>query len=197
MRDASEDLKYLLNRGYKKTSALTFVCNHYQLPAEDRHFLARAVFSDDTIQKTLQRKLPVEEITGKDIVIDGFNVLITVEAILKNEVILCDDSVVRDTQGVFGKYKISERTTEALEDIFSLLNLYPPETCVFYFDKQVSHSGEVCALVRNNYPCNLVRHVDLTISRLNRITATSDSVLIQKLDHFIDIPFEILLSKTL
>lgn len=197
LHEASKDLKYLLNRGYNKQSALTFVCNHYQLEQKDRHFLARTVFADELISTITEKKLPIEEIQGKDVVIDGFNVLITVEAVLKNEAILCDDSVVRDTQAVFGKYKISKTTEKALQEIYSVLKEYSPRTVTFYFDKQVSHSGDLCSTVRQHFPCETVTHVDLLLQTLNKITATSDSVLIQKLDHFVDIPFEILLSKNL
>lgn len=197
LHDAIKDLRYLLNHGYKKTSAITFVCNHYQLKMEDRHFLARSVFSDDTIAKTLQKRLPIEEIKGKDLAIDGFNVLITTEAVLKNEAILCDDSVLRDTQGIFGKYKITENTEKALQEIFTVLKKYPPQTATFYFDKQVPHSGKLCHYVRDNYPCTLTKEVDLLLRNRNIITATSDSVLILTLDHFVDIPLEISLSKSL
>lgn len=197
IHDASMDLKYLLNRGYNKTSAVTFVCNHYQLEKADRHFLARAVFSDDVVIKTLEKKLSIEEIQGNDIVIDGFNVLITVEAVLKNEAIICDDSVLRDLQGIFGKYELNESTEKALQEIFYILKKYSPRSVTFFFDKQVSHSGDLCSRVRPYFSCETVQHVDLTISELNKITATSDSVLIGKVDHFIDIPLEILFSKSL
>jgi len=197
LHEASKDLKHLLNRGYNKTSALTFVCNHYQLEQKDRHFLARAVFADELVSTISEKRLPIEEIQGKDVTVDGFNVLITVEAVLKNEAILCDDSVIRDTQGVFGKYKITETTEKALQEIFSLFKEYPPRTVTFYFDRQVSHSGDLCSTVRQHFPCETVNHVDLLLANLNKITATSDSILIQKLDYYVDIPFEILLSKNL
>lgn len=197
LHEATEDLRYLLNRGYKKTSALTFICNHYQLQKEDRHFLARTVFPDHTIQSTLEKKLPIEKIEGKTLAIDGFNVLITTEAALTNEAILCDDSVLRDTQGIFGKYKITETTDKALQEIYLLLKKYPPKTVTFYFDQQVSHSGDLCSQINPHFTCQTTKHVDLLLSSLNTITATSDSVLIKKLTHFVDIPFEILLSKTL
>jgi hypothetical protein len=194
---ASKDLRYLLNHGYKKSYAVKFVSNHYQLPKKERHFLARSIFSDKDIQIALQKKLPIQQITGKEVVVDGFNVLITTEAVLKNEAIFCDDSVLRDTQGIFGKYKITKTTEKALNKIFAVLENYQPAQVTFYFDKQVSHSGDLCSKVRPQFPCETTNHVDLLLSNLNIITATSDSILIQKLDHFIDIPFQISLSKPL
>ncbi len=194
VHEASKDLHYLLNRGYRKSYALTFVCNHYQLKKEERYFLARAVFSEETIKATLQKRLPMEEIEGKDLAVDGFNVLITAEAVLNNEAILCDDSVMRDIQGVFGKYTMTEATDRALHTIFAVIQKYSPRKVAFYFDQQVSHSGDLCSKVRTYYACETIPHVDLFLADLNTITATSDSIVIEKLDHFIDIPFEISLT---
>lgn len=195
--EACEDLRYLLNRGYKKTYALDFVCNHYQLLKKDRHFLARAIFSDAVVHAVHKKKVDIKDIEGENVAIDGFNVLITVEAVLKNQVILCDDSFVRDTQGIFGKYKISETTHEALQEIYGVLKKYPPHHVTFYLDQQVSHSGDLCSLIRPHFLCKTTNHVDAVLVELNLMTATADSVLIQKLNRCVDIPFEILLSKAL
>ncbi|MBU7024936.1 MAG: DUF434 domain-containing protein [Theionarchaea archaeon] len=196
-QEASEDLRYLLNKGYRKSYALTFVCNHYQLQEEDRHFLARTTFSEAEARSIRQKKVHLEDIHGRNITIDGYNVLISTEAALTGDTIVCDDSVVRDLKGVFGNYVLTELTHQALQEIFAVLTMYSPQTATFYFDQQASHSGDLCSLVREHFPCKTVKHVDLVLARLNLIAATSDSILIRKLDHFIDIPFEILLSKPL
>ncbi len=197
IHEASKDLRYLLNSGYKKTYALDFVCNHYQLPKKDRHFLARAIFSDAVVHTVQQKRVDIKDIEGEKLAIDGFNVLITVEAVLKDMAILCDDSFVRDTQGIFGKYKITKATHEALHKIYGVLKKYPPAKTTFYFDQQVSHSGDLCSLIRPHSPCKTIKHVDQVLAELNFMTATADSVLIQKLNQCVDIPFEILLSKPL
>lgn len=197
IHEASQDLRYLLNRGYKKAYALTVVCNHYQLLKKDRHFLSRSVFSDATVLAVQKKRVDMKDIIGENVAIDGFNVLITVEAVLKNQAIVCDDFFVRDIQGVFGKYTITETTHEALQKIYTVLKKYPPKTVTFYFDKQVSHSGDVCSLIRPHFPCKTTNHVDAALAELNYITATADSILMKKLDQCIDIPFEILLSKPL
>lgn len=44
LKMAAEDLKYLLNRGYRKSVALKFVANHYLLGRDERNYLARYVF---------------------------------------------------------------------------------------------------------------------------------------------------------
>lgn len=196
LQKAAEELRYLLNRGYKKSSALTFICNHYQLNNTDRHFLARSIFSDQYIQEVSTKRLPMESIHGQPICIDGYNVIITTEAVLKNQAILCDDSVVRDTQGLFGKYTHSDLTEKALSHIYTLLDHHQPASAIFFLDQQIPHSGDLCSLIRPHFPCQTLAHVDNQLASLNRITATSDTILISKLTHFIDIPFEIMFSSS-
>jgi hypothetical protein len=175
------------------------VCNHYQLTQENRHFLARTTFSDEEAAAIQAKKVSIDTIHQKDLAVDGYNVLITVEALLKGEAVICDDLVVRDTQGVFGKYTITDKTHIALTRISEVIDMYHPKSVTFYFDQQVSHSGDLCSIVRNSfsYSCKTHNHVDKVLATRNIITATSDSVLIRKLQHFVDIPFEIFMSKTL
>ena len=46
LKDASYDLKFLLNRGYRKKIALNLVANKYLLDKNGRNYLVRKVFSD-------------------------------------------------------------------------------------------------------------------------------------------------------
>ena len=45
IQNASNDLRFLLNRGYRKVMAIDFVGNHYLLDKNERNFLNRTVFS--------------------------------------------------------------------------------------------------------------------------------------------------------
>ncbi|WP_297501032.1 DUF434 domain-containing protein, partial [Thermococcus sp.] len=96
LTEAYLDLKYLLNRGYRKKNALSFVANHYRLTAEERHLLARCVFPDSWMEEVRRKLLKPGELKGKTLAIDGFNVLITLESLLGGRAILCEDGLVRD-----------------------------------------------------------------------------------------------------
>jgi len=111
LKEAYFDLKFLLNRGYRKKLALEFVCNHYMLPLQYRHFLARCVFSDYWINEVREKISSCEE---KILGIDGFNILITVESLMEGTAIRCEDGIVRDLK-YQGKYKINEKTEKAIE----------------------------------------------------------------------------------
>ncbi|RLI54237.1 MAG: DUF434 domain-containing protein, partial [Candidatus Thorarchaeota archaeon] len=98
IKKAAQDLKYLLDRGYNKKTSLNLVVNRYKLNENQRNFLQRYVFSERDIQMHRSRLLSIEKISGRYIVIDGYNVLVTVEAILnKRNLVRGMDGFLRDT----------------------------------------------------------------------------------------------------
>jgi hypothetical protein len=197
MKDASIDLRFLLNRRYDKARAIKFVGNKYQLDKSERHILYRALYSDDEINAIKKKLVPFEQISGKHLVIDGYNVLITVESILHNKTIInCDDGVIRDVSGVFGSYVITPVTNNSLNLILSQIAENPPTLLQFFFDSQVSKSGELSKNVREkinelqlNGDAETVKHVDTTLKKLDcDIVATSDTIIIAQASAVVDIP---------
>ncbi len=149
LRDAICDLRYLLNRGYRRKVALDVVANRYSLPSEKRNFLVRAVFSEDEARANEGKLVGIDEISGMDVAVDGYNVLISIEECLRGgEVFLCDDGFVRDARGVFGKYAFSEHTGLAMDEMLKLLAEHEVGKLVVIFDSQVSRSGELAARFR-------------------------------------------------
>ena len=129
LKDASYDLKFLLNRGYKKKVAINLVANKYVLNKNGRNYLERKVFSDDKSKDRSHKIVNITNVTNKTIFVDGYNVLISVETICNREygsLVMCDDGVLRDLKAVFGKYKINSTTEKALNNIMSILNQYNP-----------------------------------------------------------------------
>jgi len=202
LKDAAYDLKFLLNRGYKKKIALNLVTKKHLLNKNERNFLVRKVFSD---RKSLDRKIKninINKIKDRTIFIDGYNVLITVESIYKHEfdyVIMCDDGVLRDLKAVFGKYKISSCTETALNCIITILKEHHPACIHFLYDSPVSKSGELASLTnmlikRNGLNGNATtnKNVDFELVKLSKlydgIVATSDGAVIDKIEKTLDIP---------
>ena len=202
LKEAAYDLKFLLNRGYRKKGALDFVANKYLIDKRGRNYLMRKVFSDEKSLKRSVKLVDIQNIDDDLIFIDAYNVLITVESICNKEfdsVVMCDDGVLRDINAVFGKYKISRSTEPSLEYIISILKAHKPSCINFIYDIQVSKSGELAKLtnkiiknkqVRGNAITS--RTVDFDLLKLsnepNRIIATSDSVIMDKTARVIDIP---------
>ena len=185
IKRAIEDFKYLINRGYKKDVALNFVANHYKLSKEDRIKIIRTTHSDEEIELTKRKLKRLKDFEGKTIYIDGFNVLIGLEALIKgHEVVLCDDNIYRDFEKVYGKYKINEYTDKAIALLLEILKYYNIKA-VIYLDAQVSKSGMLAKKIREKIlDLNIegdvfcVKNCDYELKH-NEVVATSDSAIIK------------------
>ncbi|RLG58419.1 MAG: DUF434 domain-containing protein [Candidatus Hydrothermarchaeota archaeon] len=197
LKHAIEDFRYLLNRGYNKNSSLKLVSDRYNLSKDERNFLIRAIFPKEEAERRKRKLVNINEIKGKKVVIDGYNVLITVENVLKGKnVFSCDDGLLRDTSATFGKYKITKLSIKAINEILTLLKEHNAKEIIFYFDSQVSFSGELCKIVMQEMEklgikgyAKTFKNVDYMLIQVkNAIVCTSDSVIIDKVDKVLDIP---------
>ncbi len=203
LKNAAYDLKFLLNRGYRKKVALNLVTNKYLLDKNGRNYLVRKVFSDEKSRERTAKIVDINNINNKTIFIDGYNVLISVETICKQEydsLILCDDGILRDVKAVFGKYKTTSSTDTALNYIINFLSTYNPACIYFLYDSPVSKSGELASHTDNLIKINGLngaavthKNVDFELVKLSKdyggIVATSDSAVIDKVDQVLDIPY--------
>ena len=190
---AYEDLKYLLNRGYRKKYALEFVANHYKLTSRERYFLMRCVFPDKEIEERKRKVLQKENLRNRVLGIDGFNVLITLESLIEGKAILCEDGFLRDLKHQRG-YKIHENTSKVLELIVGFLRDVEIKEAQFLYDAPVSRSGEIAKLteeimVKFKVPgkVELSRAPDYELKRFE-VVASSDIAVIQKVPSVVDIP---------
>ncbi len=202
LKEAKKDFGYLLNRGFPRTGALTFVGNHYLLNQHQRNYLNRTVFSKEKMESRKSKLILLSDITGKCVLVDGYNVLITTESICKGEeefLVDCDDGVTRDIKAVFGKYKENEATKDALNSIISLLKIFKPEKVLFFYDNPVSLSGELAKTTEKILKSHEVKgdaqtaeNVDKKLIQLAKeldgVVATSDGIIIDKVECALDIP---------
>ncbi|MCD6484030.1 MAG: DUF434 domain-containing protein [Candidatus Odinarchaeota archaeon] len=198
--EAAIDLKYLLDRGYPKKYALTFVCNHRLLSREMRDLLSRVIYSKDVALKRCKKLVPPCKINAKKIVIDGFNVLITIEAMLQGHpLFMGNDCIVRDLERSHGKYKKSKLTEIALFLILYELKELNPSEVTFFFDSQVSHSKRILKyteclskklkVISKFYLERTVDSILKTVySNKEYVILTSDSVIIDSATYVFDLP---------
>lgn len=74
LRKAAEEVYYLINRNYPVTPVARFIGDHYQLSERQRLALARTISAKDKI--IARKKREVQNIDGKALYIDGFNVIL-------------------------------------------------------------------------------------------------------------------------
>jgi len=200
--EARKDFQYLLDRGFPRTGSLEFVGNHYLLDQLERNYLIRTVFSHEQIERRKSKLILLSDVEGRDVLLDGYNVLITTETIcqgLDDLIVNCDDGVTRDIKSVFGKYKENKTTPEALNSIISLLKLFKPNSMLFLYDSPVSMSGDLARTTREILNSHQVlgdaetsENVDKTLidlsQELEAVVATSDGIIIDKVNSVLDIP---------
>jgi hypothetical protein len=193
---AAIDIRYLLENGYPRKSAVGFVCDHYRLDVDSRHILSRTVIAGPICEKRRKKFLPCDKIRGEDIIIDGYNIIIGMESILEKKAILCDDSVVRDVKGVSRNFRISENTHKAIELILSFLKEKSPSQVFFIFDSQISKSGVLAKVLCEKIVisglkgnASTSRHVDHDLKCSQYIVASSDSVIIDAAEKVVNFLF--------
>ena len=193
LKEPVYDLRFLLDRNYKKEPAIRIVADKYRLTKKQRNFLLRAIFSEKEAEE--HRKKLTASARGKDLIVDGYNVLITVESLLKKkELFLSDDGFVRDVSATFGKYRISRTTPKAIEKILNALKAHRPKSVIFIFDSQVSFSGELCKMFREKMSemgikgdARTSENADYTIMKSKGIVCTSDRAIIKKVEKVLDL----------
>ena len=183
LKEAVQDTRYLLNRGFENSGAVTFVGNHYQLTERQRLALMRGLAA----RKELQARTDKELCTlNGSVLIDGFiNTLITLEVALSGSLVLeCADGTLRDLAGLHGSFRIVDKTVAAVDLMLRALGEFPVEEAVIYLDQPVSNSGRLKQLLLSkqetcqfHLEVRLLPDVDKQLTHGEQVV-TSDSIIL-------------------
>jgi hypothetical protein len=203
LQKAAEDFRYLLNRGYPRKAALDLVGNRYQLFSDQRHLLHRGIFSDRDSRLRRKKKISVGRIQGKELAIDGYNVIITIEASLSDRpLIFGDDGFIRDISGLSSSFKKTELTEEAIRLILAIIKKMKPLHTLFLFDAPISKSGKLAQEVRESLKrenlagdARAVKVPEKILIGFPGVIATSDTVIIDQSKKVLDLAGTILSNK--
>lgn len=188
LREATGDLSWLLSRGYASESALKLVGDRYDLARRQRIAVARSACSDQSLASRSRRRTELAELAGEALEIDGYNVLITIEAALAGGVILRGrDGCYRDLASVHGTFRRVEETFPAIELIGSFLAELHLGPCVCRLDSPVSNSGrlkgyllEIAAKHGWDWSVELATNPDQQLIASRAIVASADSVVLDR-----------------
>ncbi|MBN1360109.1 MAG: DUF434 domain-containing protein [Sedimentisphaerales bacterium] len=115
LREALADFSLLLTKGYADKSALKLVGDRFSLTQRQRLAVMRSACSDQQLQSRLARRVDIADIAGQSLAIDGYNLLITIEAALSGGLIFRGrDGCLRDLASIHGTYRKVEETVPAL-----------------------------------------------------------------------------------
>ena len=159
---AANDARWLMNRGYSAESAITFTSNHYLLTSRQRMAIFRSILPDE--DKTTRLKKEILK-PGTEVLIDGLNIIITLETALSHSLVLRgDDGVLRDVAGLHGTYRIIDKTVKAIKLILQKLSNLDVRNATFILDKPVSNSGSLKQLIleiSRNFNLEVVAELDM------------------------------------
>ncbi|EGW21036.1 protein of unknown function DUF434 [Methylobacter tundripaludum SV96] len=186
LRDAVYEFCWLLNRGYARHSVMQLVGDHHQLVKRQRLAISRAACSNTSRELRKTTCLQIEQIKDRQLVIDGFNLIISVETAMAGGLLLrCCDGCIRDIAGIHGTYRLVHETRQAIELIGNVLQAFSPASVLWLFDKPVSNSGRLAEMVRDiatvhhwNWQAELIDNPDQVIRNSGKVAITSDSAIL-------------------
>jgi hypothetical protein len=188
LRQAVGDLSWLLGRDYGDVSALKLVGDRYRLDQRQRKAVMRSACTDEARARRLSKQAPREELAGRTIHLDGYNVLTTIEVALGGGVVLVGrDTLYRDIAGLHGTWRRVEETIPALRLVGQMAAECGVSSCVWYLDRPVSNSGRLSEIIRAlaqengwNWEVRVVPNPDSDLAGIPEIIATSDSIVLDR-----------------
>jgi hypothetical protein len=198
----ARDIRSLLLWGYPKFATISFVAEHSRLGVEERYILTRVIMPPEKIVSRINKKVACTYIKDKDLLLDGYNVLLSVDSLLKKEPMwFCDDGYIRDTRYYFSKTKQAEDIEESLDLVLKFLSEAHPKSAVFLLDAQISRSGELAGFIRRKMKeweipgeARTSKTADFELKteggdpEKNLIIVTSDSIVIDSVIRTLDLP---------
>jgi len=188
LRLALQDFSLLLTKGYAGKSALKLVGDRFLLTERQRLAIMRSACSDQQFASRNQREIKIANLADQPIAIDGYNILITIEAAMSDGVIFKGrDGCLRDLASIHGTYHKVIETIPAIELICKFLKKVGIAKTLWLLDSPVSNSGRLKTLVNKlalenkwNLEVQLLVSPDSKLKQTDLIVASNDSVV---LDH--------------
>ena len=184
LKEAATDYCWLLDRNYSSKAAIKLIGDKFKLQERQRQALDRCCQPLNIAEpiKQKEKKKPVS-LKNQTIVIDGFNLLIILEAALSGAPLFKGrDSLVRDISGLHSSYRKITETPQAIELVADFFKIYQPTQAIWIFDKPVSNSGRLAKLVAEigqktgiHWSTFLEDQTDNKIAQAHGIVISSDS----------------------
>lgn len=192
LRTAVDELSWLLTRGYSMKGAVKLVGDRHSLTDRQRLAVSRAACSDLSKAQRARTQVEIAGLQAAEVIIDGFNLIITIEAALSGGVLfLCRDGCIRDLSSVHGSYRSVNETSSAIQLIGESLAVQKTKSVCWLLDRPVSNSGRLAKLIRDCAGHNGWRwtvetsfNPDREIVSSRRIVISSDGPLLDQVDRW-------------
>jgi hypothetical protein len=188
LRAAVADLCWLLDHGYALRSSAELVGNRHNLVARQRMAVIRCACSGDDGERRQAHHLDPSCIAGRELWLDGYNVLTLLESALAGGIVLLGrDGCYRDIAGLHRHYRKVNETIPVLGMVGEFAETAKVAWCRWWLDKPVSNSGRLKALILDvaaranwNMSVDLAFNPDGVLAKCEHIVATSDSAILDR-----------------
>jgi hypothetical protein len=179
---------WLLDRGYVAPSALKLVGDRYELRQRQRIAIGRCACSRTAAENRERRRIGPESLSGKELWLDGYNILTTLEAALAGGVVLvARDGCYRDMASMHGSYRKVAETLPALRLVGELTAEWKVQSLRWFLDSPVSNSGRLKRFIRDvaaeagwNWNVELARNPDLILAETAQTVVSADSAVLDR-----------------
>jgi hypothetical protein len=200
LRTAAADFCWLLDRDYAPRSALELIGNRYSLAARQRMAISRYASSERDTQRRRERLIDIAQVRGRELWIDGYNVLTLIESALAGGVVLlCRDGCCRDIAGIHRRYRKVSETIPALQLVGETVAAAGVTACRWWLDRPVSNSGRLKTLISETAKANgwnmqveLAFSPDHELSHTKNPVATSDGIILERCHAWVNLARQII-----
>lgn len=197
---ATSDVCWLLDRGYALRSALALVGDRHRLVQRQRLAVARCACSREQLNRRSAHRVEPAALTGRELCIDGFNLLVTIESALAGGVVLFGrDGCCRDMASVHGTYREVAETTRAAQLVGAATAKWNVAKCRWLLDRPVGNSGRLRATLETiarefgwNWEVSLEFSPDHIMGATTDVVASSDSGVLDRCDRWCNVAREVI-----
>jgi hypothetical protein len=197
LQTAVSELSWLLDRGYAMPSSLKLVGDRHNLQERQRTAVKRSACTGEALDARAQKCVPLSEV--REVWIDGFNLLTTIEAALGGGVILIGrDACCRDMASMHGTYRKVLETQPALELIGTHLSKHGVGKANWLLDQPVSNSGRLAGIIRKvagehgwDWDVKVVRDPDPVLSGHPGVVVSADSEILNRCQQWTNVAAKI------
>jgi len=200
LRLALADYSLLLTKGYAEKSTLKLIGDKFSLTQRQRLAVMRSACSDRQMVSRNKNRIEAKNLAGQSVAVDGYNVLITVEAAMSGGVIFAGrDGCYRDLASIHGTYRKVTETIPALQLIGEFLQKIGTGRILWLLDSPVSNSGRLKTLIGElahqynwDWEIELLLSPDAELKKTDMVVASSDSVILDGCRRWVNLAYEII-----
>lgn len=187
------DYYWLRNRHYPEHQSLKLVGDRYRLSGDQRNILYRGITDPESARRRNSRLIHQSDIANSILLIDGYNVLLTVTAyLLGRPVFMANDGFLRDAGSSYGRIEKFQNAVQLMSRFLADLRHtgLSLNGLICVIDKPVENSSHHAAVIREamvqvDIPCEvlLADSADKELKQRSQqekdiVIATSDSGII-------------------